>query len=52
MKVTSTNFAFSDWLSLYTGIRHRFRTTCSKYRNYTLAVSLTLTSILNEEGSW
>lgn len=52
MEVTSANFAFSNWLNFDTGIRQRYRVSCSKYRNYTLAVLPTLTPALNEEGAW
>jgi hypothetical protein len=51
MKVTSTNFAFSDWLNFDTGMRHQFRASCSKYRHYALAVFSALMPALNEEGA-
>lgn len=52
MEVTSTNFAFYNWLDLKTGIKHRFIANCSRYRNHALAVLSTLTSVLNKEGAW
>ena len=52
MEVTFTNFAFYDCLGSKTGIQHRFIANCSRYRNYTLAVISTLTSVLNKEGAW
>ncbi|WP_414585332.1 hypothetical protein [Scytonema sp. PCC 10023] len=51
MEVTSANFAFSDWLSLDTGMRHGFRASSSKYRNRALAVFSALMPALNEEGA-
>lgn len=51
MKVTPTKFAFSNWLNFNTGIRQEYRASCSKYRNYALAVFSALMPALNEEGA-
>lgn len=52
MEVTSTKFAFSNWLNFNTGIRQRFHAICSKYLHYTLVIFSTPTLALNEEGAW
>lgn len=51
MEVTSTNFAFADWVSFETGIRQGFNANSSKYRDYALTIFSKLMPALNEEGA-